>query len=378
MHPDESSLRALYDSELPLDLARSIEQHLANCAACATRYQRMTDRAEMVQARLTPADLAARQTPLAATSAYARLSKNISTRSNQKEPVFSMNNRKPLWAALTVLAVVLLAFSQPTVRAWASDFLSLFRVQNITVLEIDPLAFERMEGDMATSQDTLENLFRDNLTYTGGDDLQPVSSLEEASAQVAFTPRIPTGMADVQYAVQPGMNAELTIDQPEMQAVLDALETGAQIPAEVDGEIIYFSAESGVVAADGCPVKPADDSTEDCVRLYQLPAPSVTAPAGLDVQKLGEGVLKALNLSDNEIRAFSSSVDWTSTLIIPIPRGENVQYSDVTVDGVQGVLLSNTEGRSGFMLMWVKDGIFYVLDGPGREAQALAIAETMP
>jgi hypothetical protein len=74
-------------------------------------------------------------------------------------------------------------------------------------------------------------------------------------------------------------------------------------------------------------------------------------------------------MSREEAAAFTSTVDWTSTLVVPIPRNAAIN-EQVVVDGVTGTLIqrSSEEGPQ-FALLWVKDGIIYAISGLGTNSQ---------
>jgi hypothetical protein len=116
----------------------------------------------------------------------------------------------------------------------------------------------------------------------------------------------------------------------------------------------------------------------DCTRLVQLASPSINAPEGLDIARLGEVFLQLLGMDPDEAARFSQTVDWTTTLVVPIPRYET-SYQEVQVDGVQGWFIEEAYSRSDekYMLVWIKDGVVYALSGPGDQATALAIASSL-
>ena len=125
------------------------------------------------------------------------------------------------------------------------------------------------------------------------------------------------------------------------------------------------------------PDMPLPDLSQ-CTTLMQFPSPEISAPPGLDIAGIGETLLQVLGMSPEEAAQFSRSVDWTTTLIIPIPR-YGTEYQDVFVDGVEGTLIMQSI-RSQFpeyLLIWVKDGIVYALAGPGDTTAALEIAESL-
>ena len=83
-------------------------------------------------------------------------------------------------------------------------------------------------------------------------------------------------------------------------------------------------------------------------------------------------------MSPEDAAHFSQNIDWTTTLVLPIPS-YGTSYQDYTVDGVTGTLILQTgNGQSSqYMLMWVKDGIVYALTGPGGVSRVDPIARSI-
>jgi hypothetical protein len=114
-----------------------------------------------------------------------------------------------------------------------------------------------------------------------------------------------------------------------------------------------------------------------CTSLMEMPSPTIQAPAGLNVEQIGEAFLQVMGMNKEEAAQFAKNVDWTTTLVVPIPRYETT-YREVPVDGVSGTLIQRANGLPRqYMLVWVKDGILYALTGPGDTSTALRIAEAM-
>jgi hypothetical protein len=121
---------------------------------------------------------------------------------------------------------------------------------------------------------------------------------------------------------------------------------------------------------------------KDCIILAQIPSPEVSAPASLDIAKLAQIGFEFTGMSPEEAAEFTSTVDWTSTLVVPIPR-DAASYQQISVDGVTGVLIERTvedgDDAPRFALFWVKDGIIYTIGGLGDNVQkALEIANSLP
>jgi hypothetical protein len=186
----------------------------------------------------------------------------------------------------------------------------------------------------------------------------------------------------------------MTIDRVKAQALLDEAGRGDLVlPESIDGAEISVNIPSSVSVGYGTCPKPEADSSEadneqnpsrrypDCVILAQIPSPSVSAPADLDINRLAQIGLEFTGMTAEEAAAFTSTVDWTSTLVVPIPSN-SASYEQVTVDGVTGTFIQrpSREGEpTMFALLWVKDGIIYAISGRGTNSeQALVMANSLP
>ena len=288
-----------------------------------------------------------------------------------------MFTKRPLWAALTVLVVLALSLSLSPVRAWASDLLGLFRVDRITVVSFDPDAAEGSRERLEANEAAIEALMED-VTIDESGDVEEVNSAEDAADRAGFAPRLPSAMEGANLAVKPQALARYTLDQPKLQALFDALGVDVQIPEAVDGQDVTVQVPAMVIAAQGCkPTDPRRSLPEDCTGLMQLPSPTVDAPEGLDMQAMGAAMLQFLGLSPDEAEQLSQRIDWTTTLVVPVPQGEGISYQDVSVDGVTGTLLREDDEER-YMVMWAKEGMLYVLNGTGSNEEALQIANSLP
>jgi hypothetical protein len=92
-----------------------------------------------------------------------------------------------------------------------------------------------------------------------------------------------------------------------------------------------------------------------------MSSPQVHIPPGLDLVAIGEAGFKFLGIPDADARRLAQSIDWTSTLVIPLPANV-VQYREVTVDGVPGLLIEHraeSGSRRSASLLWQKNGVLY-------------------
>jgi hypothetical protein len=116
----------------------------------------------------------------------------------------------------------------------------------------------------------------------------------------------------------------------------------------------------------------------DCIIFAQIPSPTVTAPPSVNVPQLAQIALEFTGMSSEQAKDFTETVDWTSTLVVPIPRN-SATYEQIPVDGVTGTLIQQSSGRDPqYVLLWVRDGIIYMIAGLGSDAeQAIQMADSL-
>jgi hypothetical protein len=384
-HLTDGELRAALDGELETGTLH----HIQTCPACQARQQQLQAR-HLEAGRLLAFLARPEQAGPSPQKAWGRFTRQIM---QQKE--ISMTKR---WFSIPLVrfgsvALVLLALilAFPSTRALAGELLNLFRVQQVQVVPVDFTGLEQLTGD-----GTLGNRFTElisssvNMEQEPGEPVQAASA-EEASQLAGFNVRIPAGMTPSQINVTSAAAFSMTLDRAKAQALLDeAGRSDLVLPASVDGADISVDIPASVSVAFGTCPKPGSEvsgnteqsTTErrypDCVILAQIPSPNVNAPANLDIEALARIGLEFTGMSPEEAAELTSTVDWTSTLLVPIPRNAAV-HEQVSVDGVTGTLIQRPSGEGPqFALLWVKDGIIYAISGLGTNSeQALEMANSL-
>ncbi|MBN2547730.1 MAG: zf-HC2 domain-containing protein [Anaerolineales bacterium] len=387
MHPSEGRMRAYQDQELSAEERQQVEAHLASCPGCQEMAERLGERRMRVEAQLgCLAEMPA--APISVRAARSRLEARLFDNGKEKMSMWkkiTAPGYRPAWIALAVMVTLAAALAFPPVRAIANNFLGLFRVEQIRVVQVDT---EKLPGQLESSSN-LEYLFSRDVQFDEPGEIQKAASAEEASQLAGFPVRLPSEIDEpLQLSVQPGGKATLNIDLELVRAVLaDMGRTDIELADNLDGAQVQVTVPTGVLARYGeCPEGELEQSSDpdmpdskplaDCTSLLQVPSPSITAPPDLDVARIGEAYLQLLGMSQKEAQGFARNVDWTSTFIMPIPR-YGTEYQDVQVDGVTGTFIRMSRSEVQYGLVWIKSGIVYVLNGLGDLETALRFVSSM-
>lgn len=391
MHLDDGQLRAFLDDALPAAERAASAEHIALCHACHRRADELAADGVRVSAPLS-----ALMSQEASTNPQVALRRFYVRYDRQKED--SVLNRivgkplRPVWALVVMVCLVAASMTFAPVRAWAGQFLGLFRVQTVEVLPVDPTLLDQLSGNSALGKQ-IGQLLSQSVTFSKKPTKPEVAkSAAEAGQLAGFKIRLPASRTDTPQLVVTGGSAfQFVVDRKLAQAVIEqAGRSDLQLPASLDGATIKVNIPAGVSAAYGdCPT--AEELTDEtlgsgppgrrfvnCVILAQIPSPTVDTPPDLDVEKLAELGLELTGMAPDKAHAYAQAVDWTSTLVIPVPRNA-ASYKPVQVDGVTAYLIQRAaDDAPEFALIWVNKGIVYAIGGLGtNSAAAIQMANSL-
>lgn len=391
MHLSESILRTYLDRELSDEEQNSASEHLRQCEACSGQLASLQKNAEHVRSFLSAAAPDSIPDPRAALKRFQ--AQKLSEPRGFLE-LFFTSRMRPAFAALGAVALVVVALNLKPVRVWATEFLSMFRVRQIAVVQIDPTNLKQLHGDLFNSEMSarMEKMLSDNVHVVKHGVPVEADSISDTVRAAGFGVRLPATLTNPHFNVQPATDISFSIDVQRMQSILDDVgRTDIRLPEEIDGQMVHLNIPPSVLSLYGkCPKRSeAENGPEeqdnfnypDCKVLAQLPSPTVAAPPELNVPELAKTMLRLLGMSPEQAQKFSKQIDWASTLVIPLPVDGRMKFDEVEIDGVTGTLFTSHEyGPSmpaAYNLMWVRDGILYALMGQGKSEDAVAIANSM-
>ena len=286
-------------------------------------------------------------------------------------------------AVAAMIAVVVMV---APVRVWAQQFLSLFRVQHIAVLDLDPASLPK-NPDTPQFNQALGKALSDQVTVTEKP-LQPVVVADGAAASklTGFQVRLLANSAARKLSVENESAVQMKLNRDRLQSILDeAGRRDLQVPASVDGGTlaVRIPASIGVQYGDCSEqerqaASSAGRTAEACIRVMEMPSPVVSVPAGIDPAQIAEVMLEFIGMKPDEARAYTQTIDWTSTLVLPMLRGSS-SYKKVIINGNEGLLIRLSRARrlNDFELIWVDEGILYGINGSGDDSYALDLASQL-
>lgn len=289
-------------------------------------------------------------------------------------PAFRLRPALALGLAVVALTV---AFLVPSVRVSAQAMLDLFRIRQFAVVEIDPTRLDKLH---ALKDQNGAMLAFDHQEVTAPGPPKTYATRESAGAAAGFVLKQVTspanGMKLGAITVQGPAEGRLTLHDAKLRVLLDQLGLNdVRIPSGFDGQPIT--------------VRKPPIATEDYsagkfrATLIQARSPEVGLPPGADLAKIGEVGLRVLGLDAGEARRLAGSIDWHSTLLVPVPLNAST-FRPVTIQGNNGLLITLTgkvpvsgEERRGSMVMWTEGDRVLAIQTNLSGTDAVLMAESV-
>jgi hypothetical protein len=223
------------------------------------------------------------------------------------------------------------------------------------------------------------------------------------AAQLAGYPISTIGSLGVPQSVEVNDEAafQLTLNRDRIETLLEEVgHSDIHIPESANGALIAVHIPKTVVSMYGdCPARHSHSISDtqsrgealaerkmermatmksnNCIYLIQAPSPTVIVPPSLNMSQIAGAALELAGMNPADARAFCQTVDWSTTMVIPIPR-DTGSVQTVTVDGVEGTLITEKLSPGNrYSLLWVKNGVIHSLSGRGNSSDALSLAASL-
>jgi hypothetical protein len=273
-------------------------------------------------------------------------------------------------AAAASIAVVGFAFTLPPVQVAAEAFLALFRVRQFTGVQFDVERLRSLEGSGFRPEAIFGDVEEVSIRV---DEYATAAEAGEAAGIRVRTPAwIPQGYSSTGSMVSTEVATRITLNTAGLQALVDTLGLAdVELPEGLDGQAATVRIPPVVTQryVNG----------DRNVLVLQARSPEVSFPAGIDLTSLAYAALRVLGMSRDEAYRMSVTIDWRSTLIVPVPA-QAVAYRPINVSGNEGLLIegrAQNETHPGGVLMWSAGDVTYAVAGAVGGEELLEIAQNL-
>lgn len=354
MHYDDSALRRSLDEP---EADAGLDVHIATCETCRVKRSELAANASFAARVLG-------DFPQAAAFVPTRLR--------------AVRKRRPAWlpalAAAGAAAVLVLACTMTPLGGYASQLLTVFEPQRFVPLEITAADSEQLR--------LMPDLTRfGSFSRTRAVPQESVATLAGIDRKLGFVPRAfddstlaERSPSDVLF--RPASTVSFIFSAAKARAYEARFgRTLPAMPAGLDGTAYTATYGPTLIRVYGQLRKHGHGSglrgLGDAVTLVESKAPRVTT-SGAPLDVAASYLLALPNVPANVAAQLRAISDPAHTLPVPFVF-DQTKATPVDVDGVRGMSIGDETGL-GSAVMWMKDGVVYVIAGPLKESEAIALA----
>jgi hypothetical protein len=294
-------------------------------------------------------------------------------------------------AATTVAAALviglLVAFT-PGGSSVAAAFLSQFRSQQVTAIEVTP----QTQADVAKTLNALGNLGKVQMPGANGangaarpeavaravEGQQKTVSLAEAAQTVGFTlatpdpATLPAGMDKTpQVRVVPGSQIRFTFDKTKAREYFQSSgHPEVNLPDKYDGATLVVSIPSAALLEYG-----NGSSGKNGLIVAEAGELVVDVQGNVSLPEMRDFLLGLPGLPPTVVTQLKQIQSWNDTLPIPVPV-DQVHWQSTTFNGAQGLLLNDNSGV-GSAAIWHANGHLMGAAGSVKATDLKRFAESL-
>jgi hypothetical protein len=271
-------------------------------------------------------------------------------------------------AASLLLAVGLVTL--PAVRAGAETFLDLFRVVNFVAVPVPTARLANLQRGLDLPRMLGEQV---HVVQAAGPP-RSVATVAQAGALTGIAVHLPTwlpdGLALQGIEVLDEQRWTVAASSQKLQQVLDTLGINdLAVPAGLDGQTATIHVYPSMRVTYG--------SRTGHVLFIQGRQPDAVLPPGTDLPLLAEMGLRVLGFEPNEARRFANSIDWRTTLLVPVPTSV-ANFHEVDLGTGKGLLIetAGTNGPRTSQLLWSAGNSVFALIGDVNPGELFEMARS--
>jgi len=375
-HPGDGIWRAFLDGELPADQQRRLAQHLKSCRRCRRRYAAIQAQAAWVAARLGALRAVAAAAPLPDparwTAALGAYPEAVGKGGETRPEAFPRSRRR--WSAGRIAAAaaalaLALGLATPSLRAAASQWITIFRAQEARTLRISLEDLRQLLSHRQALAGRLAQL-------TGLVQVEPAASPEvernltpaDLRARGLTVPGyLPAGFALQEATYFQTPDTRVRVDVDGVNRLLESLGRSERLPEALKGQVLRLQPGQGYLLRYR--------RGEEWLEILQTDLPVLAAGGPVDINQV---VRAFAGLLGDQLGVSAAlwqqleSVDLRRTLPLPLLEGSN--GTEVKVRGAAGTY---HEGSGRGALLWVADERIHLVEGPLPKAELMRIAESI-
>jgi hypothetical protein len=359
---DMGVLQAYLDGEVSREEKKQIMKHLENCQTCRENMDELQSLHSFCEKTLEVKDVT-----IDIDQAWARFEKQIQHTGYQKKEENIHVSMKRRWSTMQTKTKRLLisgaaavaifgSLTIPQVQAGASQFLSLFRVDQFEMVKLtqnDISEIENWVNENKTGTLDLKGIGKLEVSENAGE-VKQFDTYELAKEAGYAVPSLDEFVVE-DVRVTPATTITFTLNVEKANQLLSQLGSDQQFDTLLDDKPFSVSTSDAVHTSY--------KRNEQYISYMHTKSPEIKVPEGVSVGELRATLLSLPFIPENVKTQLAGIENFETTLPIPLVETEGAKVREIRVGNAQGFAV---EGDHESSIVWEKNGDIHVIIAQGN------------
>lgn len=298
---------------------------------------------------------------------------------NKTKGGFALSATMKRWAvAAAAVLFIGLSLTNSSVRTAAAEFLTMFRVEKIQTISIDP---EELRNMSRVFKDKGISLKVDNFGKITNKGVEPPqeTALEQAVKLADFEVRtpgyLPLKYTQVRSEFTKAGSVELQLNVNNVNNLIKSMGGTTYLPKELDNQNFYLKTPN--VVSTQYTTKDLNGKVSNRLSVTQFRSPEIYAPAGVDVEQMRQAVLSLPVIPEDIKKQLASIEDWQKTMVVPTVAGQTKKVAIGESEALYTVPQTGNRWSQYSILTWESKGIINIVEGNLAESELVKVAESL-
>lgn len=371
---DEGIFQEIIDGEYEGNIDE-VNEHLKNCEKCKRKFMEVQSSEIAIKQKLhEPLKIA----EMRKIDIEYELFKFYKKEKGSK----SMNLKvRKLAITAAALAIIVGTVSYQPIRARASEFLNIFRGNNVTGISITGNDIGEIEQALKKGEGSVD--LQDFISADVKSNEEPLQlsqneiSKETVKKYMSDAELIPINDSlEYDYmTISPQAELTLKFNVPKVNDFLEYLGEDTKLPKEMDGK--DFIINCGTSISYGIEPKEQGEEYKN-ISFTQVGKTSLTLPDGIEQKEMIETLLSLKLLPQNVKEQLASIGDLSTTLPVPFLEEEQTK-KDITINGQKAIIIESKDKENKYCnIVFKKGDSLFVISAQGYSSEeVIKLVESM-
>lgn len=368
--PREGLIQSYIDGELDPRKVKELEAHISACENCSKEYEMLKQNNIFVSDCMEQYEKDYNENSCMEVKPYIERAAKVWD-ILERGVISIMKRYKKTAIATCVMLIAVMCITVQPIRAAVSDFLSVFRVENVKGITVSLDDLKKIQDQIKTHASEIDMDKLGKIKIDGGE--KNWISYDTAARIKDFKVLFPSGDADKNLGISnyEPETIQFTLNISNVNDVLKSFGAEKLLPQNLDGKtfVVSFPRQVNIqYNTDG-----------NSYSIIETKTPEILAQDDVSIDDVYNCLVELPIIPDDLQRQLKSIKDWKNTMYIPVVESK---MEEIQINGCKGYagdltgINSNTASYKS-VVIWYADGVFYGVESTADKDELVKFAESM-